>query len=318
MHIERIAWGGWPGCYRLTHANRRVIVTADVGPRLLWFGAAHNDAPNQFYVDAAARGRTGDTGFVLYGGHRLWHAPEHAQRTYQPDNAPVAVTTDGDSVTFRAPTEAATGIQKALHIGPGPGDGLRLTHHLTNGSLWPLTLSAWALTMMTPGGVALLPLPPRGGHPGHLLPNTRLSLWPYTDLSDPRWVIGRELLLLRQDAARPAPQKIGANVGTGWLAYANDGALFLKTFAPPATDAPYPDLGVNAELFTNDLFLELETLGPLVTLAPGETTTHIETWHLIDDVPTPSDEAAALATVLPRIRSLLDQIAADEGQAHAG
>ena len=47
-----------------------------------------------------------------------------------------------------------------------------------------------------------------------------------------------------------------------------------------AAGAPgdYPDFGCSFETFTNADFLELETLGPLATLAPGESLTHTERW----------------------------------------
>jgi hypothetical protein len=35
--------------------------------------------------------------YIPYGGQRLWHAPEHPLRTYQPDNSPVEIEKGGDS-----------------------------------------------------------------------------------------------------------------------------------------------------------------------------------------------------------------------------
>jgi hypothetical protein len=37
-------------------------------------------------------------------------------------------------------------------------------------------------------------------------------------------------------------------------------------------------LGCTFETFTNADFLELETLGPLTTLAPGQSVSHTERW----------------------------------------
>jgi hypothetical protein len=48
--------------------------------------------------------------------------------------------------------------------------------------------------------------------------------------------------------------------------------------------ARYPDGGCNFELFTNPEFLELETLGPLVELKPGEMAEHVERWWLFEGV----------------------------------
>ena len=49
--------------------------------------------------------------------------------------------------------------------------------------------------------------------------------------------------------------------------------------------ARYPDGGVNFETYTDARFLELESLSPLVSLAPGASVVHTETWTLEDGVP---------------------------------
>ena len=55
--------------------------------------------------------------------------------------------------------------------------------------------------------------------------------------------------------------------------------MFIKRFAW-IDGAEYPDSGMNFETFSNEDFLEVESLGPLVTLEPGGTTSHEETWSL--------------------------------------
>ena len=45
--------------------------------------------------------------------------------------------------------------------------------------------------------------------------------------------------------------------------------------------AKYPDFGSNFEIFANDNFLELETLSPLLTVAPGDSIEHVEEWYLL-------------------------------------
>ena len=42
----------------------------------------------------------------------------------------------------------------------------------------------------------------------------------------------------------------------------------------------YPDAGCNAETYCNDRFVELESLGPLAPIDPGESTKLSETWEL--------------------------------------
>jgi hypothetical protein len=47
---------------------------------------------------------------------------------------------------------------------------------------------------------------------------------------------------------------------------------------------PHVDHGCNAESYCNDEFIELETLGPLVKLEPGQFVTHTETWELYTEL----------------------------------
>ena len=120
------------------------------------------------------------------------------------------------------------GIQKEISVWLSPNDAhVRVTHRLRNGKSEGIELAPWALSVMAPGGTAILPLPLRGEHPEHLLPTFTISLWPYTDLTDRRWTLGKRYIMLRQDSDAARPQKIGAMVPDGWAAYARAGyALF--------------------------------------------------------------------------------------------
>ncbi|MFN8535932.1 MAG: hypothetical protein U0232_00455 [Thermomicrobiales bacterium] len=98
------------------------------------------------------------------------------------------------------------------------------------------------------------------------MPNRFLSLWPYSDPTDPRLRWGNRIMLVR---ATPAPaNKLGYRNAHGWLAHWLDGTLLVKSF-PANLDARHPDNGCNAECYLNDQFMEVESLGGLVEPAPG-------------------------------------------------
>ena len=88
---------------------------------------------------------------------------------------------------------------------------------------------------------------------------------------------------------REGALKIGFPNPDGWLAYVVDDTLFLKQ-AVYQPDGDYFDRGSSSECYCNPRLLELETLGPRTTLAPGESVSHRETWLVragisIQDVP---------------------------------
>ena len=302
MKIEKIEYKGWPNCYRLSNDLVDLVVITDVGPRIIRYGFVGE--ANEFKEYPEESGKTGGEEYHLYGGHRFWHAPEDAVRTYFPDNYMVSARAYPKFLRVTQFTEPTTGIQKEMDIRlDSETSHVHVTHRLTNNNMWEIELAAWGLSVMDVGGVAILPLPPRGEHPRDILPASNLVLWSYTDLSDPRWTLGKRFILFRQGARWPLPQKIGALVPDGWIAYAHAGHLFVKkfTFYP---DGIYPDLGSSVELFNRVEMAEMETLSPQVFLAPGESVEHDEDWYLLKNIPQPETEADVEKNVEPKVRSL--------------
>jgi len=72
----------------------------------------------------------------------------------------------------------------------------------------------------------------------------------------------------------------------------------MKQTRAEADPALYPDLGCCFETFTNADFLELETLGPLATLRPGDSVTHTERWSLHRGITVAEWTDAALDSVI--------------------
>jgi hypothetical protein len=76
--------------------------------------------------------------------------------------------------------------------------------------------------------------------------------------------------------------KIGADCKAGWICF-NDrvaGMAYVKTFAYQEGKT-YPDSGASVQVYTYGDYnmLEVEVLGPLVTLAAGDSTKMVENWY---------------------------------------
>lgn len=295
--MEKISYGGWENCYRLANDQIELIITGDVGPRIIRFGFIGQQ--NMFKEYPEQLGVTESDQWLAFGGHRLWHAPEAQPRTYYPDLEPVLVQEIDDGLTVTQKPEPTTGLQKQIEIKISPEQPeVQLKHTLINHNLWTIETAPWALSVMAEGGVAILPLPPKGPHSEFILPTSVLSIWPYTDLSDPRWILGERYILLQQDPNMTTPQKIGIYASDGWAAYANFDCLFVKQ-TPIQFDGIYPDFGVNFETFTNDTMLELESLGPIEAIPPKGQTNHQEHWTLRENVYKPESEADVIENILP-------------------
>lgn len=296
--VEKIVYRGWPNCYRIADETVEVVVTADVGPRIIrcgFIGESNCLAEMEEQV-----GLTGGNEWRMYGGHRLWHSPEAVPRTYSPDNEQVEVVSLSDGLELRQKIEPETGIAKSLRVTLNPETHqFTVEHRLVNQGLWPVTLAPWAITVMRTGGVAVFPQV-REALNGPLLSNRVLALWPYTDMNDSRVTWGSRYIILRQDVAKENPFKFGISAPEGWMGYLNDGFLFVKRHRYQ-TGAVYPDGGVNIETYTNHAFLELESLGPLETLEPGNAVELTEVWALFKDVPPVNNEADVEQNILPYI-----------------
>ena len=297
--VERVSYRGWQNCFRISDGRMELIVTGDVGPRVIRFGLVGGD--NLFAEREGEVGCTGGNEWRIYGGHRLWHSPEARPRTYVPDNDPVDVREEEGVLVAVQPTEPGTGIQKELRIKLEDG-GITVVHRLYNRGLWPVELAPWALSVMASGGVGIVPLPAEPSDPDKLLPNRVVVLWPYSDMRDPRVLWGSKYVMLRQEPGNARPFKFGVNAQDGWAAYVKGELLFVKRF-DYRSKCLYPDFGCSVEMYTNEWMLELETLGPLVRLEPGEVTEHVERWFLVEGVRAETEEEVEMK-VRPCIEGL--------------
>jgi hypothetical protein len=300
VKIEKIQYRGWPNCYRISNGEADLIVTTDVGPRVIRYEFVGGQ--NLFKEFDAQIGKTGESAWQPRGGHRLWMAPEDPVLTYALDNSPVHYERKGDTVVLTGDAEKETGLQKQIVIKLAPtGTAVEIVHRITNRAQKPRDFAIWALTMMAQGGSGIVTFPPRGKHPDILLPTNPLVMWAFTDFSDPRWKFTQKYLILRQDPKLAAPQKTGLFNRNTAAAYLLGTDLFIKKST--AADArKQPDFGCSYETFTNNEFLEMETLGELSTVAPGQTVEHAEHWSLHKGIKVPSwtdtDIDAALARLI--------------------
>jgi len=265
------------------HIRLEYLTTA--GPRIV--GLSYHGSPNLLADVSDLVWDTPNGAYYLLGGHRVWIAPESPEKTYVPDGTGLTVRAIPLGVELSGASESASGVRKSLRIELEPSAAfLRLVHTIVNENSSPLAFAPWGITQFCLGGTVLLPQPVGNTDPHGLLPNRRLVLWPYTRIHDPRLVLRDDCILLRAEAALP-PLKLGYASQAGWLAYWWNGCLFRKCFDLQQPGAAYPDGGCNAEVFCGDRVVELESLGALNSVAPGESVQLTETWELYPSLDVP-------------------------------
>jgi hypothetical protein len=268
--LEAVSFEGHR-CVRLEDGAVTVTVTTSVGPRVLGFDRGEGNV--MAVLPGIGLDRPGGGRSTFYGGHRLWAGPEEPEVTYEPDDRPCEVTEVEGGIRVGAPADGA-GFVKAISVRPVDG-GWAVEHELRNEAGRAVTVAAWAITQLRPGGMATLPVPPRGPGPQA---DRAIVLWPYADLADPRIAFQREVVQVRSSPSGPA-LKVGVAPGDGPLSYRIGGEVFEKRVEVDPS-AVYADRGAALQVYLCDEFCELETLGPLVTLEPGATVRHTERWTL--------------------------------------
>jgi len=291
--LEKISYGGWANCLRLSGDSIELVITLDVGPRVIRLGTP--GGRNLFKEFEDQMGKTSGTEWMSFGGHRLWHAPEVFPRSYVPDFEPVEHTWMDNVLKLVQKTEPETGIQKEIEISI-QNKTVHLIHRLINRNLWAIDIAPWSLSVMAAEGRLLVPQEDFIPHPDMLTPARPLVLWHFTRMNDPRFTWGDRLIQMREDSQINSKQKFGLLNTQGWAAYHLETDIFLKAF-PLIPGGIYPDMGCNCEFFTMPGFLEVESLGPLVKLHPNEATEHIEKWRVIPDVELPKEEKPLIAAL---------------------
>ncbi len=284
MNIREESYKNFGKCVVLDNGVCTIKITVDLGPRIIYY--ALNGMENILKEDtehSVVRDSEElheyfgtDENWYIYGGHRLWSSPESWPGSYTPDNSPVPYKINECSVELSPADRTKAGERHSMTVTLSENSSrLTINHSIKNISGGELRLAPWCLTVADGGGVEILP---QCRKKTGLLSNRRLVIWEYTDINDERFFIDDRYMTLRQ-TAKPRSFKVGMNNEDGWCAYLNKGQLFVKSSVFDE-NAEYPDFGCSCETFTDQYIMEIETLGALRTLKPGEMSEHTEIWEL--------------------------------------
>jgi len=304
MQIERIRYFEWDDCLRLVNGSIELIVPRGFGIRILHFGFMGRR--NEFAVFPQGSHADQDD-WLLYGGHRLWTAPESPE-SKRPDNDPVRIGELKNGLRVTQATDFESGLMKEIEVLLHPSRPMAaIRHRALNLGQSIQKIALWGISALVPGGTGVLPLPKPENEQNGLTAHGSIAIWPYSNLGDGHISFDERFVLLRSPTRQR--QKVGVACTEGWGAYLHDGHLFLKSFVHQTT-ASYPDRGSSAEIYCDQQLIELESLGPLVDLAPGGTLEHQEAWLLRGDVPLAQDLPAFRESAFPFVQDCLQELRA--------
>ena len=265
----------WGRVLWVTHGIMKIGVALDFGIRVVHLSCT--DCENLFYEQPLDRsdGFTTPGGWKLYGGHRLWLAPE-SDDSYFPDNSPVDYFVNGDVITFLQEPDSLLQVRKSLTLHAEPDGSMRVIQKIENTSNQSVTGAAWGVNTLDAGGTAHVSF--ENDNSSEFNPTRVLSLWSDTSLGDPRIRFEKDRLTATH---MPIGDyfKIGLYCRPGYVTFSNKGQKFVLTFAAKPYQT-YPDNGCNFELYMCKQFMELESLGEITTMLPGQCAAHEEVWRV--------------------------------------
>jgi len=305
VKITEINYPNFGRCVEVSNGTIEFVATLDMGaPNIIRFGFVGGE--NEFFEDINKVGILdtpelrekfeSNEGWWIMGGHRLWNSPEAAPRTYYPANSPVKCEEIPNGVRLIPPPQKWTNLQNQIDIMITDDNQVEVIHRITNVGAYPAEFAVWALSVMAQGGLEIVPVPKKDSG---FLGNCWIGLWSYTKMNDERVYWGDKYITVKQDPNADCAFKFGISSEHGWAAYLNHGNMFVKYFDVDGKN--YPDNGMNYETYTNPHFLEVESLGELKSVEPGETVSHKETWQLFKDVSRPTcDNEAEIAEIVKK------------------
>jgi hypothetical protein len=294
------SYQGWPGCVTLSNGLVRAVLVPQVG-RVLHFSL--KGMPNVLWENAEAWGKlqsadsdaTGN--YVNFGGAKLWVAPQSKWGAlwtvwpphYALDSGPcrTAIAKDGSVLLEGLPS--ATARVRMDRRASLRGNSAQFVYTMSNVSDTPVEWGIWMVANVKPGGRTFIPFVDAPG------------LWSgEKDRKIPDSLNWKRLggVLCMDFKEGKEGSKIFSLSPEGWMAYVVEGQAFFITYAPDP-GAVQPEGEAPTEIFRGKEFVELEHVGPLARLAPGEKTVLTERWHLLR-LPAGLDDPEALAGWISR------------------
>jgi len=289
VSVERISYHGWSDCYLITNGRVEAVIVPAIG-RVMQLRLV-GDAEGTFWENRALDGQlhgAASNDWINFGGDKCWPAPqalwiEQQGRDWPPPVAfgerQVNASVSERGVVVTSPIDPGFGIEVVRRVeldAVQPIMRITTEYRKLNGSA--VRVGIWTITQMRePERVCIL-LPAASKFSAGFV---RLMSAEPADLK-----IDGRLLSLRRHQRQHV--KIGTD-GSSMVWMGRDCVVRIDAETRPGE---YPDGGCVTEIYTCPdpfQYVELETLGPLTTLNPGERI-----------------EQTAVYTITPRSRASLE------------
>ncbi len=273
---------GWDRSWTVSNGKVEAVIVPAIG-RLMQFRFLGQGSP--FWEDPALRGKLPDPAsseWQNFGGDKTWPAPQAdweriTARGWPPpvafDSMPVVTSVRRDAVVLTSPIDPHFGIRTERVIRlehEAPVMTIVTTYEKVSGD--PAKVGVWIITQLEDPLLAAAPVP----SPSHFPEGYNRQSG---DQLPSNLTVEKGLLTLTRDPARST--KIGTD--SERLLWVGETQMLLIE-SPRIRGADYPDQQSSAEIYTNPdpkAYVELETLGPLHDMKPGDRIRQTNTYTLL-------------------------------------
>lgn len=282
--IKKVDYKGWRDCYELSNPLVRLVVVPQIGGRIMEYSTFGENVIWQ-NEDELGVVKSSDVGkkWHNYGGYKAWNSPQAKWVFPNLDNyydyAPAKVEViPGENTGIRVtctPIEHL-GFQYVREIYLDDDTShVRIVETMKNVVDREIEWGAWEVTQVTAPCRLAFPIDEKSRFPQ----GWQIMHYQGKDMKQVTRVGNIGVM-----ECTGVIDKVGTDATDGWLVYMNDKLGYVKQWTVAPSDT-YPDGGCNVEIFTADksiggIYVEMEVLGPVLKLKPGEQSQIIEDWYL--------------------------------------
>lgn len=282
VKAERVEYHGWKNAWKLTNGAVDLVLVPSIG-RIIRYGKV--GGPNVLWENPRMSGKLpfASKDWQNFGGDKLWPAPQSAwgwppDTEIDPGEHEVKLLPNGHLlVSGKASEKSGIRFEREVAM-DASGSGVRIINRMINSSQKPLRWAIWEIAQVDDPQYALIPASPASIHPDgyYVFPDNKPAVAPETSANTP------VTILLSRNKAKSA--KIGSYSERSFAYAWKSGHMFkIEVEGKSAPSAAHSDAGCSQEIYTSpdpDKYVELELLGPVQELKPGERAQQVVRWKL--------------------------------------
>jgi hypothetical protein len=210
-----------------------------------------------------------------FSGWKAWYMePNHRKESPRPARQPMqSLENIPQGIVAAAQRDPDSGLQLHLRIQVDPASPHQLViyHGFKNHLPQNREIAVWSLLALPAEGTVLLPFPtePATSTPAASWPG--LQFWPGGTIPPPGMQLDSQGVSLDLTIEPESWYKLGTRSSTGRIIWHGTEHPSFSVTSPRIPEVLYPEGGCDLTLYRRDGIAELENVGPLTTITPGET-----------------------------------------------